>query len=70
MNGLVGGLFDLILDIGVGRVLFLKFRKNLKSLKKVMEMVDIKVDVIKKGGNKKLDNGNRKGRYFGVKGVM
>lgn len=70
MSGLVGGLFDLILDIGVGRVLFLKFRKKLKSLKKVMEMVDIKVDVIKKGGNKKLGNGNRKGRYFGVKGVM
>lgn len=70
MSGLVGGLFDLILDIGVGRVLFLKFRKKLKSLKKVMEMVDIKVDVIKKGGNKKLENGNGKGRYFGVKGVM
>lgn len=70
LSGLVGGPFDPILDIGAGRAPSSKSRKKSKSPKKVTETVDIKVDVIKKGGNKKPENGNRKGKHPGAKGVM
>nr|XP_022303008.1 uncharacterized protein LOC111110714 isoform X2 [Crassostrea virginica] len=62
LGGLVGGPFDPILDIGAGRARSSKNRKS-KTPKKVTETVDIKVDVIKKGGkaSKKPGKGNDKG---------
>ncbi|XP_062585639.1 uncharacterized PE-PGRS family protein PE_PGRS54-like, partial [Saccostrea cucullata] len=72
LGGLVGGPMDPIMDVGTGQGRS-KSQKGSKKPKKVTETVDIKVDVIKKGGSKdknKAGKSSKKGQNMGVNGPL